>query len=313
MHDQPEIIVPPAPLRLFSTFRPLLTFFLLLSGTVGGIVAVPSCLAQGVLKVVSTVDIAPDAKGKEAAKKSPAEKESPGKRLFKMTTLFSEGIVYDFIEDAGQGEITIFDADNDLFILLDPSCRIQARFQASKLKERFGQLRTELSQSPSPFLTFAAKARFEESVDDVSGAMRFQSPWIDYALETRTPERPELVDLYFDYCDRIACLNCRINPGDFIPFIRTELNDSLRRHRRLPTRIVRTVYPDGKKLLAKSAKVESNHVYSVRISEYDSRQIAEARAASQKFRLVSFAEYQDEVLKKHQTRQGKVPEPAKPD
>ncbi|HBT77740.1 MAG TPA: hypothetical protein DEB39_12640 [Planctomycetaceae bacterium] len=219
-----------------------------------------------------------------------------------MNTYFTGGKIYDIIDDAGKGEITIFDRAGDVFVLLDPACRIQTRLKASEMREKIDANRIQLLKNKDPFVVFAAKPKFDESIDETTGSMKFQSHWIDYAVETHTAGSPEMVADYFDFCDWYCYLNCRLNPWTINPLIRMEVSRALRELGRLPDKISVTVYPDGKKLLARSEKLESRHRYSLRLSEVDLKDIANAEAFVQQLRVLPFVDYQVEVGKKKPER-----------
>lgn len=281
-----------------------LGLFLWIASGANGVSEVPTPVPPGVaapplppggFKVENTVTFeAPEGSPERAS----GSGGNAGLKTVRSTTLFTDGLTCDFIEDAGQGEITLFDRAGNVFILIDPACRIQTRLDASDMRRRIDTKRPELTASKKPFVAFAGKPSFDVSVDETSGEMRLQSPWIDYAVKTHSPDRPEIVDAYLDFCDWACYLNCRINPGSLNPLIRLEVDRLIRERKRLPDQLTVTHYPDGKRLLAKSEKIESAHTYSLRLSEVDLKRINDAVALTRQFRELPFVDYQVEVSKK---------------
>lgn len=260
----------------------------------------PPPLPPGGFKVENTVtfDASVVFEGSDTPGKADGSGKDAGLRTVKSTTLFTEGLTCDFIEDNGQGEITLLDRAGDVFILIDPACRIQTRLKASEMRRMIDTKRPELAMSKKPFVAFAGKPAFDVSIDETSGEMRFQSSWVDYSVKTHSPDRLEIVESYLDFCDWACYLHCRINPGKLNPLLRLEINRTLRERKRLPDRIAVTNYPDGKKVFAKSEKVESGHLFSLRLSEVDMKRINDAVALTRQFREVPFVDYQVEVSKK---------------
>jgi hypothetical protein len=218
----------------------------------------------------------------------------------KSTTLFSDGIVYNIINDKGTGEITILDPNADRFILLDPVYRLQTRLSVKELQFAAERHRTALLENKQPLLAFVAQPVFDLSIDETTGRMRFQSQWVDYeiATQTVTKKEKEMASEYADYSDLCCYLNFRITPDMLLPLLRLNINQQIRNRNRLPVRVTVTVFPRGKGLLAKSEKLESTHKFVQRISEYDSQKIKEALDMTGRFREVKFEEYQASVAKK---------------
>ena len=217
----------------------------------------------------------------------------------KSTTLFSDGIVYDFIDDKGQGEITILDPGGDRFILLDPVYRLQTRLPANEMRRNIEQRRAQLIGHEKPLLAFVAQPTFEVSIDETTGRMRFQSSWADYEIATQTVTNKEMAAVYDDYCLWCCYLNFHINPEIPLSLLRLDVNREVKRQNRLPGRVTATFYPRGKGPLAKSEKFETTHRYIQRLSEFDLKQINVALDMTGRFRNVPFKEYQAEVAKKH--------------
>lgn len=223
----------------------------------------------------------------------------------RMLTLFSDGIVYDFIENEGKGEMTIFEPKSDSFLLLDPVYRIRTRLPASEIREKIEAARPEMLASKKPLAVFAAKPVFELSVDEASGTLKFQCPWVDYEIKTRATEDEGIATAYFDFCDWYSYLNVRLHPGALRPLLRMEVNRILREKKRLPERVLATTWPNGKGFLAKSEKLETTHVFSRRLTEPDLNRITETLALTRHFREVPFEEYQIQVAPKTGTTQDK--------
>src|SRR4051812_4739351 len=85
----------------------------------------------------------------------------------KTTTLFKDGIVYDFLESPEQTAVfrkPIGDKPGR-FILLNDKDRMQTEVTTEKLAGTMKKLRNWASGQKDPFLKFAANPRFDETFD----------------------------------------------------------------------------------------------------------------------------------------------------
>src|SRR5262245_51704172 len=89
------------------------------------------------------------------------------------TTLFLNGVVYDFLTDPEQ--IAVFRKPGGgkpgRFILLDPEHRTRTELSTDQLAGAMNKLKTWAAKQKDPFLQFAANPQFEESFDRDSGKL----------------------------------------------------------------------------------------------------------------------------------------------
>ena len=216
----------------------------------------------------------------------------------KTITLFTGGLVYDTIGD--HGETTIFDKAADTFTLLEPAFRIQTQVEASELKNTVLQRREKMrSESQPPFFAFALFPKFEETYEAESGLVRFQSPWMDYRIETIPFSDDVFRERYYDFCDWYCFLNLRVNPDSTTLFARMEVNRFLRERKRFPQTIQVDVYKKGNFGIA--GIVENPDVYigthkpGIRLIPNDEQRLKRINEQRQTFRTVSFEEYLREI------------------
>jgi len=214
------------------------------------------------------------------------------------TTLFSGGLVYDMIGD--HGETTIFDKASDTFTLIEPALRIQTTVKASELKETvLLQRERMLSQSQSPFFSFAASPKFEETYEVAIGAIRFQSPWMDYQIETMPLSNDAIRLRYYDFCDWYCFLNLRVNPDSTTLFARMEVNRFLQERKRFPTRIQVDVFRKGNfgitGIVATPDVYIGTHQLGTRLIPSDEHRLQRLDEQRKTFRTVSFEEYLKET------------------
>jgi hypothetical protein len=208
-----------------------------------------------------------------------------------------------FISLIGEnGEITFFDADQQIFTLLDPVLRIQTQLDAAETKKKVELLRqqviTNSALDPNSFNAFAVKPAFQSEYEEVSGTLALQSPWIDYLLVTSLLSDPEIIKQYFDSCDWVCYLHLRIDPRSTTMLTRLEVNRILREQNRFASRIAVSVFPKGKVLIAKPNKAQSSHKIILRLDHTDTKRIDQAKEFRRSFTMTTFEEYQKKVAEK---------------
>ncbi len=206
------------------------------------------------------------------------------------TTIFHDGKVYDFIEE--NGEITVFDPSVGLFLLLDPTRRLQTRIPTEEVESMTRQLREVLHNHPDPYIQFVSQPTFEETFDQQTGVMTFESTWISYSMETRYIEDRDIAEKYQKFSKWYCLLNMRLNPAATTLFARLAVNRTLGAHRRFPQRVYVRIRPKGGSLLGKSVTMSSRHRLIQRLLEPDEKRIQQTERFLEIFRDVPFEEYQ---------------------
>ncbi|MDR0704557.1 MAG: hypothetical protein LBF88_06160 [Planctomycetaceae bacterium] len=216
------------------------------------------------------------------------------------TTLLLNG---NFISLIGEnGEITFFDADRQIFTLLDPVLRVQTQLDGAETKKKVELMRQQVMTSPgldpNTFNAFAVKPVFQPEYEETSGTLALQSPWIDYLLVTHVLTDPETSKQYFDSCDWLCYLHLRLDPRSTTMLVRLEVNRMLREQNRFASRISVSVFPKGKIPIAKPDKAQSSHKIVVRLDHADWQRIDQAKEFRRTFAIISFDEYQKKVADK---------------
>ena len=201
------------------------------------------------------------------------------------TTLFLEGVVYDFL--AKPEQVAVFRKASGgkpgRFILLDPQAQIRTELSTDQLSGAMSKLRTWASRQQDPFLQFAADPQFKESFTPQNGRLVLASHLESYTVETEPADKaPELAE-YREFLDWYTQLNTLLSSGP-PPGPRLRLNEALARHRVIP----RTVE------LARAGEKESlraEHEFIWRLSREDVERIDGVRASLAAFRAVKNEEF----------------------
>lgn len=214
--------------------------------------------------------------------------------------IFIDYVVYNFID--AHGEITVYDPQSDLFVLIDPALRIQHRLRVKDLRESVDKKLESLVDYPQPLVAFAAKPIFSKSLDVESGVKKFSSEWIEYEIQTSPLTDAATKQAYYSAADAFCYLNFRVMPGPrgLIYLVRLAVNRSLAEQNRFPDKVNMTFYPKGKEPFASSERRQSEHKLTPRLSENDKRRLDQAQEMMKTFRQVDFDTYQAEVEKKLQ-------------
>jgi hypothetical protein len=154
------------------------------------------------------------------------------------------------------------------------------------------QLREVLHNHPDPYIQFVSQPTFEETFDQQTGVMTFESTWISYSMETRYIEDRDIAEKYQKFSKWYCLLNMRLNPAATTLFARLAVNRTLGAHRRFPQRVYVRIRPKGGSLLGKSVTMSSRHRLIQRLLEPDEKRIQQTERFLEIFRDVPFEEYQ---------------------
>jgi len=201
------------------------------------------------------------------------------------TTLFMNGVVYDFLSSPEQ--IAVFSQPRGnkpgRFILLDPERGVRTEFSTEKLNGAMENLTKWASQQKNSFLKFAANPKFDESYDKSSGKIVLTSYEENYRIDTATPERPEALAEYREFLDWYTKLNTLLEAGP-PPGPRLQVNAALAKHKVIPTRVELTRQGDDK-------PIRAEHDFTWRLSQADRKRIDDANASLAAYQNVENEEF----------------------
>jgi hypothetical protein len=211
------------------------------------------------------------------------DEEEPASRT---TTLFLDGIVYDFLEQPAQVAVFRHPTGDKpgRFILLAPPQRIRTEITTDQLTGAMTKLRTWAARQNDPFLQFAADPQFKESFEPASGQLVLASHLENYTVSTTRPQHAELLGDYCEFLDWYTRLNTLITAGP-PPEPRLRLNAALARHEVVP--LVVELQRAGDK-----EPLRAEHKFTWRLSRADHDRIEEVRASLASYRAVDNSEFQ---------------------
>jgi len=202
----------------------------------------------------------------------------------KTTTLFQEGVVYDFLEKPQQTAVFRKAAGQRpaRFILLNDSQQVQTEISTDKVASAMKDLREWAMQKNDPFLKFCADPRFDETFDRESGKLVLASPLQTYTVETAPTQHQELLGEYREYLDWYAQLNTLL-VTKIPPDPRMKLNASLARHSVVPTKVE----------LKRGGEdpVRAEHDFTWRLSKKDLERVEEVHNALSSYKTVDNKEF----------------------
>jgi hypothetical protein len=205
------------------------------------------------------------------------------------TTIFYRGVIYDFLRTPP--ETIILDPARGRFVLLDPSRRVRTELTTHEVTALSENLREWAATQTDAFLKFLAAPKFEEQLDERSGDLVLQSPWVTYRAATVEAESDEVLQRYREFADWYARLNARLNPGYKLVFARLALNEALQKRRQLPREITLTVQP-RKAFSFQKTVVRSEHQFVYHLVESDRDRIAQTGQFMAIFPAVDFTQYE---------------------
>lgn len=209
--------------------------------------------------------------------------------LVKSTTIFHEGVVYDYLADPP--EVTVFDAQRGRFVLLDLTRRVKTELTSERVVQFAKRLKEWALEQSDPFLEFLGNPRFDEAFDEQTGELRLTSPWMSYRLATVDTKSEAISEQYRQFSDWHCRLNTVLNPGARPPFARMLVNAALGQRQRLPREVdLKIEYKEG--LLPKRVTIRSEHLLVRQLVESDRRRVAQTDQFMAMYTSVDFDEYQ---------------------
>ncbi|HEY3393993.1 MAG TPA: hypothetical protein VGK58_14870 [Lacipirellulaceae bacterium] len=201
------------------------------------------------------------------------------------TTLFLDGVVYDFLTGPEQTAVFRKPASGKpgRFILLNPRERIRTEFTTEQLTGAMQKLRTWAARQDDPFLQFAADPEFKESFEPESGELILASHLESYTVETERVEHAQALAEYREFLDWYARLNTLLSGGP-PPEPRLRLNAALARHEVVPLKV-------ELKRGRENESLRAEHKFTWRLSNADVERIDDVRASLAAYKSVPNEEF----------------------
>lgn len=201
------------------------------------------------------------------------------------TTLFLDGVVYDFLTKPEQTAVFRKPAAGKpgRFILLNPRERIRTEFTTEQLTGAMQKLRTWAARQDDPFLQFAADPEFKESFEPESGQLVLASHLESYTVETERVEHAQALAEYREFLDWYARLNTLLSGGP-PPEPRLRLNAALARHEVVPLKV-------ELKRGRENEPLRAEHKFTWRLSNADVERIDDVRASLAAYKSVPNEEF----------------------
>ena len=206
------------------------------------------------------------------------------------TTLFSQGLIYDFqLSDDAQPkplEIVIFDTRRRKMVLLDPSRKFRLEMPDLQLLKIFEGVRRETIQDERS--SFLVEDNFHEDVDLSTNWVTLTSPQIEYRFHGRQPKDVSIIAQYNDFLDNFTMLIAS-DPTKIPPFARMKMNQSIKRLGWMPTEVQISIKQNS--LFRQPFNATSKHVIIYQLSDEDRTRIVKAKQQWMQFKAVELDEY----------------------
>jgi hypothetical protein len=227
-----------------------------------------SSSAEG-FRIETKVFVGEEKEGKEA-------KEA----VSETTTLFLDGVVYDFLKKPEQTAVFRKPGGGKpgQFTLLNEQRSILTKFSTDQVDGTVTKLKAWASREKDPFLQFAANPEFDESFDDDTGKLVLASHLENYKVDTMPAEHPDAMIEYREFLDAYTRLNTLLSGGSLQPEPRLRLNAVLARRKVVPIRVE----------LARAGEepLRAEHAFTWRLSQDDQKRIDEVRMSLTKYKEV---------------------------
>lgn len=216
-----------------------------------------------------------------------------------MLTIFTNGIVYDFLL-AEPREITLFDPLRGRLTLLDESRQLKASLSTQEVLDYVLSLESYATQSKDELFAFAAHPQFESSSESLTQngqslvQITLSGQPLTYSALGQRPQQTEAVRQYRQCADWFARLNAA-RPGNLPPGARLALNQALADQGLLPLEVTRTITSYGTFGRAKKLEVKTRHLVNWTLSGEDRKRLEHAGDCLVNFQDVSFDQYRTGV------------------
>jgi hypothetical protein len=213
-------------------------------------------------------------------------KEDPKQQaVSETTTLFLDGIVYDFLKKPQQ--VAVFRKPGGgkpgQFTLLNDQNEIQTKVSTEKVAGTMSKLKSWAAVQRDPFLQFAANPEFDETFDDDSGKLVLASHLENYKVMTKPAEHYDALAEYKEFLDWYTQLNTLLSGGGVPPEPRLRLNSVLARRKVVPLKVELT--------RAGEDPLRAEHEFQWRLSQEDHKKIDTVRESLTRFREVPNEEF----------------------
>lgn len=202
-------------------------------------------------------------------------------------TLFSDGIVYDFLLSDPR-EIVIQDSKSGKFTLLDPVRKVKTTVVQMQVEEAVEvQRQSRALQNRSPFL-------FEEFVrtsDANSAWMEFQNSALTYRIKGSPVKNGSNLSSYVEFINNYAKLSS-LDPKKMPPLARLKLNLEISKAKIIPDEVQLTFRPQNNQEI----KIRSRHYVIWQISRTDQQKIKNTNELIRQCKEVPLTEYQNPIV-----------------
>lgn len=216
--------------------------------------------------------------------------------LAESLTLFHAGRVYDYMENVG--EVVIFEPLESKFTILGPDY-IGTTVTFAEIQQFLNKSRSEAERvlnepandAASKRLAGALRAQFSPAFKETvrADSIKLAGESLVYDITTAPAPKDTAWEAYIDYTDWAARLNFVLHPKSLYPDSRLEVNNALRKTRRLPV----TVDLLGR--LDREMHLRADHHYGWELQSIDRQFIDQwnTRRNAESVRWVTMHEYQN--------------------
>ncbi len=212
-------------------------------------------------------------------------------------TLFSDGLVYDFLTNGEANEVTVYNMNAQRMVLLDTKRAVKTVLGSEQLIQHTASMKAVASDD-NPVFHFAAHPKFDVKFDEFDNVLTLSSPTMTYWAKGVKPEHAAAALTYQEFADWSARLNaCRA--AQLAPFARMELSREMAERGFVPEEIKRTIVTPGR-FGDRKMEVRSRHLTNWILSTKDRKRIEIVGEQISKFEVVSlkvFLEPESSVAK----------------
>jgi hypothetical protein len=202
------------------------------------------------------------------------------------TTVFHEGLVYDFVTT--EDEITLLDPSRGRFVLMNTRRKIKTELTTDQVLRYTQHVQQWAAGKKDILLQFYADPKFDV-VEDGENRLKLTAAVLAYEVVGKS-QTPEIVSQYRQFCDWFARFNSAVSPGSQLPFPRLVLNNHLARRQLVPTQVDLTLAPQ-RRFGGKPVHLRSEHTLRPELTSEEIRQIDQTNRLLVTLKNVPLTEY----------------------
>jgi len=205
--------------------------------------------------------------------------------------LFRDGLVWDFLEGPGGGEIVLHDPARERVVVIDVGRNLKTEVDALRLERLSVSLAAWARRSEDPLVRWSGGPDFETETGRDESTLRLSGPRVRYEIVCDDAWSPDAAESYRRFADTAILLKALLHPGGLPPFPRLALNKRVAAAGGIPGSVTLEIDARAALLGVRPQVLRSVHKVHPRLLAADRDRIEDAEARVALAEAVDLATY----------------------